>query len=167
VKRSAPVKKKAPAKKAPAMKTLAKKSPAKKKAPAKKKSPAKKTAPRRKRSVTPAARNIAALRVREIDALREELETKRANLVPRWNADPEDVQKSVAQLVLALVELLRKLLERQAIRRMDAETLTPAEVERIGVALMRLEETVHELARRFGLDPEELNLDLGPLGRLS
>ena len=110
---------------------------------------------------------VAALRVKEIDALREELETKRAALVPRWNADPEDVQKSVAQLVLALVEFLRKLLERQAIRRMEAETLTPDEIERIGVALMRLEETVHGLARQFGLDPEELNLDLGPLGRLS
>jgi hypothetical protein len=111
--------------------------------------------------------NVTALRVREIDALREELETKRAALVPRWNADPEDVQKSVAQLVLALVEFLRKLLERQAIRRMEAETLAPEEVERIGVALMRLEETVHGLAAQFGLDPEELNLDLGPLGRLS
>jgi hypothetical protein len=111
--------------------------------------------------------SVAALKVREIDALRAELESKRAELVPRWNADPEDVQKSVAQLVLALVEFLRKLLERQAIRRMEAETLSPEEVERIGVALMRLEETVHGLARQFGLDPEELNLDLGPLGRLS
>lgn len=110
---------------------------------------------------------VAALRVREIDALRAELESKRAALVPRWNADPEDVQKSVAQLVLALVEFLRKLLERQAIRRMEGETLSPEEVERIGLALMRLEETVHGLARQFGLDPEELNLDLGPLGRLS
>lgn len=112
------------------------------------------------------AGHVAALRVREINALREELEAKRAEIVPRWNADPEDVQKSVAQLVLALVEFLRKLLERQAIRRMEAETLSPEEVERIGVALMRLEETVHGLARQFGLDPEELNLDLGPLGRL-
>ena len=133
-----------------------------KKLAAKKKTPAKK-----RRARKPATRSIAALRVREIDALREELEAKRAHLVPRWNADPEDVQKSVAQLVLALVEFLRKLLERQAIRRMDAETLSPEEIERIGVALMRLEETVHDLARRFGLDPEELNLDLGPLGRLS
>ena len=127
----------------------------------------KKATAKRPAAKKPATRSIAALRVREIDALREELEAKRAHLVPRWNADPEDVQKSVAQLVLALVEFLRKLLERQAIRRMDAETLSPAEIERIGVALMRLEETVHDLARRFGLDPEELNLDLGPLGRLS
>lgn len=131
--------------------------------------PKKKRAEPAKRSKNGArpARSVAALRVREIDALRKELETKRAELVPRWNADPEDVQKSVAQLVLALVEFLRKLLERQAIRRMEAETLSPEEVERIGVALMRLEETVHGLASQFGLDPEELNLDLGPLGRLS
>ena len=122
---------------------------------------------RSKSSRKTARRNVAALRVREINALREELEAKRAELVPRWNANPEDVQKSVAQLVLALVEFLRRLLERQAIRRMEAETLTPDEVERIGIALMRLEETVHDLARQFGLDPEELNLDLGPLGRLS
>ncbi len=143
-----------------------KRAPAAKK-PAAKKPAAKKPAVKKTRTKKPATRSIAALRVREIDALREELEAKRAHLVPRWNADPEDVQKSVAQLVLALVEFLRKLLERQAIRRMDAETLTPEEIERIGVALMRLEETVHDLARRFGLDPEELNLDLGPLGRLS
>ena len=58
------------------------------------------------------------------------------------------------------------MLERQAIRRMEAGTLTPEETEAIGVALMRLEETVHDLARRFGLDPADLNLDLGPLGRL-
>jgi hypothetical protein len=111
--------------------------------------------------------DVATLRIREIDALRAELEKKRAELVPRWNADPEDVQKSVAQLVLALVEFLRKLLERQAIRRMEAETMSPEETERVGLALMRLEETVHSLAGQFGLSPEELNLDLGPLGRLS
>ena len=111
--------------------------------------------------------DLAELRIREIEAIRGELEAKRAELVPRWNANPEDVQKSVAQLVLALVEFLRKLLERQAIRRMEAETLSPEEVERVGLALMRLEETVASLAREFGLEPEDLNLDLGPLGRLS
>ena len=110
---------------------------------------------------------VAELQLREIEALRRDVEKKSAELLPRWSPDPEDVQKSVAQLVLALVEFLRKLLERQAIRRMEAESLTPEEIERIGLALMRLEETVHDLARKFGLDPEELNLDLGPLGRLS
>ena len=85
----------------------------------------------------------------------------------RWNAEPEDVERSVARLVLALVEFLRKLMERQAVRRMEEGTLTEEQVERLGQALMRLEETVHEMARRFGLRPEDLNLDLGPLGRLT
>lgn len=123
---------------------------------------------KKKRTTTKKRRRSAvAVRVREIDALRDEIEKKKAELVPRWNAKPEDVRQSVAQLVLALVEFLRKLLERQAIRRMEAETLTPEEIERVGLALMRLEETVHDLARQFDLDPEDLNLDLGPLGRLS
>lgn len=126
-----------------------------------------KTKKKKKKKGAPAKASVAMMRVREIESLREELETRRGELLPRWNANPEDVQKSVAQLVLALVEFLRKLLERQAIRRMEAETLSPEEVERIGLALMRLEETVHDMARQFGLDPSELNLDLGPLGRLS
>ena len=85
---------------------------------------------------------------------------------PRWNADPEEVQKSVAKLVLALVEFLRKLMEKQAIRRMEAGTLTDEEVENVGLALMKLEETLHDIAARFGLEADDLNLDLGPLGRL-
>ncbi len=109
----------------------------------------------------------AVLEVREIESLREELERQAASArTPHWNADPNDVQRSVVRLVLALVEFLRKLLERQAIRRMEGNTLTPEQTEAVGLALMRLEETVRELAERFDLDPEELNLDLGPLGRL-
>ena len=84
----------------------------------------------------------------------------------RWNADPEEVQRSVARLVLSLVEFLRRLLERQAIRRMESGTLTPQEVESMGLGLMRLEETIHDIAARFGLAPDDLNLDLGPLGKL-
>ena len=110
--------------------------------------------------------DVVRLDIEEIEALRAEIERRTAEETPRWNADPEDVQRSVARLVLALVEFIRKLLERQAIRRMEAETLTPEQVEALGVALMRLEETLHDIAARFGLDPEELNLDLGPLGRL-
>lgn len=87
-------------------------------------------------------------------------------MAPRWNADPEDVKRSVLKLVLTLVELIRQLLERQAIRRMEARTLTPAETEAIGLALMRLEETIRGLAAQFELDPEDLTLDLGPIGRL-
>jgi hypothetical protein len=84
----------------------------------------------------------------------------------RWNPEPEDVQKSVAQLVLTLVEFLRRLMERQAIRRMEEKTLTRKEVEAVGLALMRLEETIRDIGARFGLSPEDLNLDLGPAGRL-
>ncbi len=73
----------------------------------------------------------------------------------------------MAKLVLTLMEFLRKLFERQAIRRMDAGTLTDQETEALGLALMRLEETIAGLARRFDLAPEDLNLDLGPLGRLT
>ena len=81
----------------------------------------------------------------------------------RWNPEPEEVQKSVAQLVLTIVEFLRQLMERQAIRRMEANTLTPEQVEAVGTALMRLEETVKEIGGKFGLAPEDLNLDLGPV----
>ena len=104
------------------------------------------------------------IEVREIESLRAELQ--RQSNAPRWNADSQDVQRSVAQLVLTLVEFLRQLLERQAIRRMERDSLTAEETEDIGLALMRLEETVRELADRFGLQPEDLNLDLGPLGKL-
>ena len=76
------------------------------------------------------------------------------------------MQKSVAQLVLTIVEFLRKLMERQAIRRMEQKTLTRKEVEAVGIALMRLEETISDIGVKFGLSPEDLNLDLGPIGKL-
>jgi hypothetical protein len=84
----------------------------------------------------------------------------------RWNPNTEDVQRSVAQLVLTIVEFLRRLMERQAIRRMEQKTLTKKEVEAVGDALMKLEDTVREIGAKFGLTPEDLNLDLGPLGKL-
>src|SRR6185436_7467989 len=92
--------------------------------------------------------------------------TRKGAAPMRWNPEPEDVQKSVVQLVLTIVELLRRLMERQAIRRMEQRTLTRKEVEVVGEALMKLEETVREIGAKFGLTPEELNLDLGPLGKL-
>ncbi len=111
---------------------------------------------------------LVAREVDDLDALRAELERRvDSATAPRWNADPEDVQRSVAQLVLTLVEFLRKLFERQALRRMEAKTLTPAQTEAIGLALMRLEGTIQDLAKRFDLAPEDLNIDLGPLGRLT
>ena len=84
----------------------------------------------------------------------------------RWNPDPDDVQRSVVKLVLTLVEFIRKLMERQAVRRLEEKTLTPEEIENVGIALMKLEQTVYQLARRFKLEPKDLNLDLGPVGKL-
>jgi hypothetical protein len=102
-----------------------------------------------------------------LNELRKELERTARRASPlRWNADPDDVQRSVAQLVLTLVEFIRQLLERQAIRRMEAGTLTDQQTEDVGRALMKLEETVKDIATTFGIPPEELNLDLGPVGKL-
>jgi hypothetical protein len=84
----------------------------------------------------------------------------------RWNPDPEDVQKSVVKLVLSLIEFIRKLMERQAVRRLEEKTLSSEDIENVGIALMKLEETVHLIAKRFNLTPQDLNLDLGPIGRL-
>jgi hypothetical protein len=102
----------------------------------------------------------------EIGDLRRELERVRGLLPDRVNVDPEGVEQGLAKLVLTLVEFLRQLLERQAIRRMDGGTLTDDEIERVGVALMRLEAKVKEMAEAFGLDPDDLNLGLGPIGKL-
>jgi hypothetical protein len=87
-------------------------------------------------------------------------------LTGRVHADPETVERGLVQLVLTLVELVRQLMERQAIRRLDAGALTPDEIERVGRTLMLLEQRMDELREHFGLTPEDLNLDLGPLGRL-
>ena len=84
----------------------------------------------------------------------------------RWNPDPDDVQKSVVKLVLSLIEFIRRLMERQAIRRLEARTLNAEEIENVGLALMKLEETVRQIAKRFKLNIEDLNLELGPIGRL-
>ena len=100
------------------------------------------------------------------DELRARLTSHQTDLT-RWNADPDDVQRSVMKLVLTLVDFLRQVMERQAVRRMDAGTLSDDEIEKLGLALMRLEETIHDLARQAGLDPKDLNLDLGPLGKLT
>lgn len=105
--------------------------------------------------------------VTELEDLRKELERVASSRLPlRWNADPGEVQRSVAQLVLTLVEFIRQLLERQAIRRMEAGTLTGQQTEDVGKALMQLEQTVRDIAATFGIPPDELNLDLGPLGKL-
>jgi len=102
----------------------------------------------------------------EVTALRRDVERLRAMLPDRVDVDPEGAGAGLAKLVLTLVEFLRQLLERQAIRRMEGGTLTDDEVERMGIALMRLEEKVHELATQFGIRKDELNLGLGPIGKL-
>ena len=84
----------------------------------------------------------------------------------RVNADPENVERGLAALVLTVVELLRQLMERQALRRIDAGGLSEEQVERLGRTFMELDRRMEQLRAEFGLDVEDLNLDLGPLGRL-
>jgi len=85
----------------------------------------------------------------------------------RLNADPERVERGLAQLVLAVVDLLRELMERQALRRMEAGSLDEHEVERLGTAFMKLNERMAELKDEFGLTDEDLELGLGPIGNLT
>jgi hypothetical protein len=115
---------------------------------------------RRKRRITVAAE------AKEIEAIRRQIASVASAQPPRWNANPDDVPRSVLKLVLTLVELIRQLLERQAIRRMEAGTLSDDETESVGLALMRLQETILDLAKQFDISPDELNLDLGPVGKL-
>ncbi len=84
----------------------------------------------------------------------------------RMDVEPDTVARDLVALVLTVVELLRQLMERQAIRRVEEDDLTEDQIERIGTTLMLLEERMAELRERFGLRPEDLNLDLGPLGTL-
>ena len=126
----------------------------------------KKGAPKRKGKVVAKAGTLTVTEVAELDDLRREIERAASGSPLRWNADPDEVQRSVAQLVLTLVEFIRRLLERQAIRRMESGTLTDQQTEDIGRALMKLEETVRDLAARFGIPIDDLNLDLGPAGKL-
>lgn len=137
-------------------------------APAPKRKSGKRVAPpSRARGRDIAGVNAVPAEIEEIEDLRAALEqVSQTTGPPRWNANPEEVRRGVMKLVLTLVELIRQLLERQAIRRMEADTLTPEQIEAVGLALMRLEETVRELAEQFDLRPEDLNLDLGPVGKL-
>ena len=87
-------------------------------------------------------------------------------LPERVNIDAESVEQGLAKLVLTLIELIRRLLEKQAVRRMEGGSLPPEQVEELGLALMKLEEKMAELKTHFGLRDEELNIDLGPIGKL-
>lgn len=99
----------------------------------------------------------------EEEKLRNALSFTDAMLPERISADSDAIENGLAKLVLSIIELVRKLLEKQALRRMDAGNLTDDEIERLGNALMKLEEKMAELKRSFGLSDEELNMKLGPL----
>jgi uncharacterized protein Yka (UPF0111/DUF47 family) len=112
---------------------------------------------------TPMAQDGAADAVERLAA---ELREVAPSLPARLDASPDDIEAGVGQLVLTLVEFVRQVLEHQAIRRMEGGSLSDDETERLGLALMRLEERLDDIREAFGLEPGDLNIDLGPLGRL-
>lgn len=89
-----------------------------------------------------------------------------AATLARLAIDPERVEQDLARLVLTLVEFLRRLMEAQAVRRLEAETITAEEAERLGLTLLRAREAVLSICTKLDLSPDSLNLELGPLGRL-
>jgi hypothetical protein len=113
---------------------------------------------------TPADKIFA--RVGDLDEFLRGLDRLGQALPARVNADEKNVEKGLAQLVLTLIDLLRQLMERQAVRRMEGGTLTEEEVERLGRTFMLLERRMGELKKSFGLEDADLNIDLGPLGKL-
>ncbi len=100
------------------------------------------------------------------DEFIEEIEKIQGALPKRIDANSKNVEKGLSKLVLTLIELIRKLLEKQAMRRIDAGSLSEEEIERVGETLMKLENKMQELKGVFGVSDEELNLNLGPLGDL-
>ena len=97
------------------------------------------------------------------EKLREQLAFTESVIPERFSADPEIVENGLAKLVLSIIELVRRLLEKQALRRMDAGNLSDEEIEKLGTALMKLEEKMTDLKRTFGLSDDDLNLKLGPV----
>ena len=100
------------------------------------------------------------------DEFVEQLRCVTDSLPSRINIDAQSVEQGLAKLVLTLIEFIRRLLEKQAVRRMEGGDLSPEQIEELGLALMRLEAKLQELKSQFGLEEEDLNLDLGPIGRL-
>ena len=100
------------------------------------------------------------------DEFVEQLRVVTDTLPSRINMDAQSVEQGLAKLVLTLIEFIRRLLEKQAVRRMEGGDLSPEQIEELGLALMRLEAKLQELKTQFGLEGEDLNLDLGPIGRL-
>ena len=102
----------------------------------------------------------------DLEVFANELERARSALPRHVNADPEGVDRGLAKLVLTVIELLRQLLERQALRRIEGGSLSDDDIERLGQTFLKLEARMQELKVTFGLEDEELNLNLGPLGDL-
>jgi hypothetical protein len=102
----------------------------------------------------------------ELERIAAELREIAPALPERLDVSADDIDAGLAKLVLTLVEFLRRVLEHQAVRRMEGGSLTDEEIENVGLALMRLEERLQEIRTVFGLEGEDLNIDLGPLGRL-
>ena len=96
----------------------------------------------------------------------DEIEKIKSLLPDRIDANPNNIDKGLAKLVLTVIELLRQLMERQGMRRIEGDSLTEEEIERLGETFMKLEEKMEELKVVFGLKDEDLNIDLGPLGNL-
>lgn len=106
------------------------------------------------------------IRTDDLELFAAELREIAPALPERIDARPDDIEAGLAKLVLTLIEFLRQVLEHQAVRRMEGGGLSDEQIENLGLALMRLQERLGEIKTAFGLEGEELNIDLGPLGRL-
>ena len=126
--------------------------------------------PRERAVIAPSGSTMQSQVVQTLDAPKDAaitpLETVADGLPPRLNTDPDKVENGLAKLVLTLIEVLRKVLEHQAVRRMEGGHLSDEEVERLGVALLRLNDRMQDMKGTFGLTDDDLQIDLGPLGRL-
>jgi hypothetical protein len=126
--------------------------------------------PRERAVIAPSGSTMESQVVQTLDAPKDAaitpLETVAESLPPRLNTDPDKMENGLAKLVLTLIEVLRKVLEHQAVRRMEGGHLSDEEVERLGVALLRLNDRMQDMKGIFGLTDDDLQIDLGPLGRL-
>jgi len=128
------------------------------------------TAPRSPAGTAPSGSTMESQVVESLappgDAIVAPLEAVAESLPQRLNTDPDKVENGLAKLVLTLIEVLRKVLEHQAVRRMEGGHLSDAEIEKLGVALLRLNDRMQDMKGIFGLTDDDLQIDLGPLGRL-
>jgi hypothetical protein len=128
------------------------------------------TPPGPRRAIGPSGSTMESQVVESLDAPKGStmapLEAVAEGLPPRLNTDPDKVENGLAKLVLTLIEVLRKVLEHQAVRRMEGGHLSDEEVERLGVALLRLNDRMQDMKGTFGLTDDDLQIDLGPLGKL-